>query len=120
MEVAGANRRWRCPFRCRGSRRESAVAQLFSLDHVAMRRWIPVIIGLILGTLAGIWYGQQAANLESLPWFANAVGFIALGIAKILGVQFAFWFFPFTWALLGVLLGSLVGWALTRKRHDVV
>jgi len=28
MEVAGANRRWRCQFRCRGSRRESAVAQL--------------------------------------------------------------------------------------------
>ena len=31
MEVAGANRRWRLQFRCRGSRRESAVAQLFSL-----------------------------------------------------------------------------------------
>ena len=30
-QVAGANRRWRCQFRCRGSRRESAVAQLFSL-----------------------------------------------------------------------------------------
>src|ERR1039457_6758809 len=31
MEVAGANRRWRWPFRCRGSRRESAVAQLSTL-----------------------------------------------------------------------------------------
>jgi len=31
MEVAGANRRWRGQFRCRGSRHESAVAQLFSL-----------------------------------------------------------------------------------------
>jgi hypothetical protein len=31
MEVAGANRRWRLPFRYRGSRHESAVAQLFSL-----------------------------------------------------------------------------------------
>jgi len=31
MEVAGANRRWRLLFRYRGSRRESAVAQLFSL-----------------------------------------------------------------------------------------
>jgi hypothetical protein len=31
MEVAGANRRWRLQFRYRGSRRESAVAQLFSL-----------------------------------------------------------------------------------------
>jgi hypothetical protein len=26
QEVAGANRRWRGQFRCRGSRRESAVA----------------------------------------------------------------------------------------------
>jgi hypothetical protein len=34
MEVAGANRRWRLQFRCRGSRRESAVAQLFSLGSV--------------------------------------------------------------------------------------
>src|ERR1035437_1676380 len=33
MEVAGANRRWRLPFRCRGSRRESAVAQLSTLGH---------------------------------------------------------------------------------------
>ena len=30
-QVAGANRRWRLQFRYRGSRRESAVAQLFSL-----------------------------------------------------------------------------------------
>ena len=30
-QVAGANRRWRGPFRCRGSRRESAVAQLSTL-----------------------------------------------------------------------------------------
>ena len=35
MEVAGANRRWRLQFRCRGSRRESAVAQLFSLGDYA-------------------------------------------------------------------------------------
>jgi hypothetical protein len=34
MEVAGANRRWRGQFRYRGSRRESAVAQLFSLGII--------------------------------------------------------------------------------------
>jgi len=34
MEVAGANRRWRLQFRYRGSRRESAVAQLFSLADI--------------------------------------------------------------------------------------
>jgi hypothetical protein len=38
MEVAGANRRWRCLFRYRGSRHESAVAQLFSLGHMTMSR----------------------------------------------------------------------------------
>ena len=37
QQVAGANRRWRLQFRCRGSRRESAVAQLFSLDSIATR-----------------------------------------------------------------------------------
>jgi hypothetical protein len=31
QQVAGANRRWRWQFRCRGSRRESAVAQLSTL-----------------------------------------------------------------------------------------
>src|SRR5271154_1683700 len=35
QQVAGANRRWRCQFRYRGSRRESAVAQLFSLGSIA-------------------------------------------------------------------------------------
>ena len=37
MEVAGANRRCRCQFRYRGSRRESAVAQLWSLGHKRTR-----------------------------------------------------------------------------------
>jgi len=35
QSLAGANRRWRCQFRCRGSRRESAVAQLSTLGHKA-------------------------------------------------------------------------------------
>ena len=38
MEVAGANRRWRCQFRYRGSRRESAVAQLF----LVRRHYTPI------------------------------------------------------------------------------
>jgi hypothetical protein len=33
--IMASNRRWRGQFRYRGSRRESAVAQLFSLDHQA-------------------------------------------------------------------------------------
>ena len=44
--VAGANRRWRLQFRCRGSRHESAVAQLFSLGgktydyHIRITNWL--------------------------------------------------------------------------------
>jgi hypothetical protein len=34
IQVAGANRRWRWSFRYRGSRRDSAVAQLFSIGHI--------------------------------------------------------------------------------------
>src|ERR1017187_1001640 len=36
MEVAGANRRWRCQLRYRGSRRESAVAQLSMLGRLSI------------------------------------------------------------------------------------
>ena len=49
MEVAGANRRWRCQFRYRGSRHESAVAQLFSLG--IMRRVLK-ITAIIAGALS--------------------------------------------------------------------
>jgi hypothetical protein len=34
FNLPGANRRWRCQFRYRGSRHESAVAQLFSLGII--------------------------------------------------------------------------------------
>jgi hypothetical protein len=39
-KVAGANRRWRLPFRCRGSRRESAVAQLSTLGVSALSIYV--------------------------------------------------------------------------------
>ena len=38
QEVPGANRRWRWPFRCRGSRRESAVVQLSALGCFCIMR----------------------------------------------------------------------------------
>jgi hypothetical protein len=43
MEVAGANRRWRWQFRYRGSRRESAVAQLFSLGGITRHVQIAIL-----------------------------------------------------------------------------
>src|SRR5664279_2012279 len=38
QHIMASNRRWRCPFRYRGSRRRSAVAQLSTLGHE--RFWI--------------------------------------------------------------------------------
>ena len=52
MEVAGANRRWRCQFRCRGSRRESAVAQIFSLGVMNTLRLYVIILALASGGCA--------------------------------------------------------------------
>ena len=49
MEVAGANRRWRGQFRCRGSRRESAVAQLFSLGILHVYDSTTIQLGLSIG-----------------------------------------------------------------------
>jgi hypothetical protein len=48
MEVAGANRRWRWPFRCRGSRRESAVAQLSTLGDYRIMNTMPVLVVVAL------------------------------------------------------------------------
>jgi hypothetical protein len=50
-QVAGANRRWRCPFRCRGSRHESAVAQLFSLGGYTLMKTHTLRLALALGLL---------------------------------------------------------------------
>ena len=66
--VAGAKRRWRCPFRYRGSRRESAVAQLFSLGSMNDRKLFdePKIfaqIGACLCALIGAVYCVLTAQL---------------------------------------------------------
>jgi hypothetical protein len=92
-----------------------------------MRKWIPVAIGLVVGVLAGLWYGQQPAS--SLPWFANAVGFIAGGVAKMLGgvfsggsewsgIEFLYPMFLTAWAVIGGSLGFVARWILTRKRDE--
>ena len=52
QQVAGANRRWRGQFRCRGSRHESAVAQLFSLGgytHFMLITQIAVLLMRLFG-----------------------------------------------------------------------
>ena len=53
-----SNRRWRLPFRCRGSRRESAVAQLSTLGgYTIMKRYI--IILAMLTVVSSIAFAAQ-------------------------------------------------------------
>jgi len=49
-----SNRRWRCPFRYRGSRRESAVAQLFSLGHITLMDTFYQVFGFVAAVSLGI------------------------------------------------------------------
>jgi len=94
-----------------------------------MRKWVPIIVGLGLGILAGLWYGHQPAS--NLPWFANAVGYVANVLAKMLcgvfsggsewsGIEFVYSAFLVTWVALGAILGFLVRWILAHRRHDQV
>jgi hypothetical protein len=61
-QVAGANRRWRCQFRCRGSRRESAVAQLFSLGCFELYE-----------KMRKLWFGESRRGIE----------FYAIGFSRL-------------------------------------
>jgi hypothetical protein len=64
-----SNRRWRCQFRCRGSRRESAVAQLFSLGDITFTKTYNtklafvaftfiIILDVVLFALGDPWYDR--------------------------------------------------------------
>ena len=65
-KVAGANRRWRLQFRCRGSRRESAVAQLSALGDSAriMKRAIQILLSLFCVLRQLIALGAERDILE--------------------------------------------------------
>ena len=53
-QVAGANRRWRGQFRCRGSRRESAVAQLSTLGGNEIRDVFATVVAEFLHAAATV------------------------------------------------------------------
>ena len=63
FQVAGANRRWRCQFRCRGPRRESAVAQLFSFAESACMNLQSLIV-VVLRLMALNFSLQVAVQLS--------------------------------------------------------
>jgi hypothetical protein len=102
MEVAGANRRWRLQFRYRGSRRESAVAQLFSLGHIRMtsqKKMRLVLLPVqIYGALAlfaqaayRAAYGHEASSAFVMfaMWSCIAAGFLAM-IGAVVQEHFRF------------------------------
>jgi hypothetical protein len=89
-----SNRRWRCQFRCRGSRRESAVAQLFSLGGMSATRSILPILTLRRGVLLGV----LVCSLIHFILFSGYVDFIwrhfnseeAVGVGFILELVLVF------------------------------
>ena len=93
MEVAGANRRWRLPFRCRGSRHESAVAQLFSLGHFARHEIVQKIIQILLGWcihLVCCMYGHRPVYFAVyLSYYVASLSFAA--IIAFGNVRLAWW-----------------------------
>jgi hypothetical protein len=79
MEVAGANRRWRGQFRCRGSRRRSAVAQLFSLGRMnillkCIAAWkilapsviLLMVVWLVISCIISLTYTPAAGKVVEL------------------------------------------------------
>jgi hypothetical protein len=71
MEVAGANRRWRGPFRCRGSRRESAVAQLSTLGHKNMDMRAQYWRQGLAEPLLDMWPAQELFCIDAVWWASH-------------------------------------------------
>ena len=108
MEVAGASRRWRWPFRCRGSRPESAVAQLgfvrlmSDIRQLRLARWESIRQGgiwrfvLLRGVLGwgipmgviGVVFELVSSKAEALPWYL----IFGLSLAGGFVWGFATWF----------------------------
>ena len=88
-----SNRRWRLPFRYRGSRRESAVAQLFSLGGTAhanmktMFKWLSYeikfrfIVLAILLIIAVVFVGHLSENFVLRQYDAACLAIFAHRIA---------------------------------------
>ena len=84
-------RRWRLPFRCRGSRRESAVVQLFSLGNMtrAQKIWDFVFGVALIGSapivtfMAAAFALHFAAGSRLVPLLVLASATIAFVIACI-------------------------------------
>jgi len=64
--VAGANAYWRCQFRDRGSRRESAAAQLFLLGHIHTTLIMKRTLILLLTSLFLTLYSSSADDTKSV------------------------------------------------------
>src|ERR1017187_549971 len=93
-QVAGAHRRWRLPFRCCGSRRESAVAQLSTLDLI-----MPAMIGTGLN-VAGIRIVGVAGLARRRPLSPSHESYLKV----VLGAFTVFYGLRLTWISLN---GSL-------------
>jgi hypothetical protein len=69
--LAGANRRWRWPFRCRGGRHQPRVPELWTFAHNPMRTCVIVGFGISLLVSSGRLAEAQTSN-TSQPLSSNA------------------------------------------------
>jgi len=88
MEVAGASRRWRLQFRFRGSRRESAVAQLFSLGSMRPpNKWFVLRLAIIgFCAFGGISFPHRA---DQIPWWSVPFAFFGIFISSFVRLWIA-------------------------------
>ena len=127
MEVAGANRRWRWQFRYRGSRRESAVAQLFSLGsmdtptsiqtpmrHFMALVWILASVIIALAGLLFIAYTLHGFYLDTAT-LAPGTGVRPMGVAAAIGVA---WIGSILFGGACALIGGIV--SLVQRRRLLV
>jgi len=70
QQVAGANRRWRCQFRCRGLRRESAVAQLSTFGCKVLPEFVSHFM-TFLSVIAGTNHPTSFLPRPPLPRASN-------------------------------------------------
>jgi hypothetical protein len=78
MGSTSANRRWRWPFRCRGSRHDSAVAQLSTLGHIMrithFKRLALIIVLQVVMELVCLFYFSSSPH----RWIPFAVAGLLL------------------------------------------
>ena len=123
MEVAGANRRWRLQFRYRGSRRESAVAQLSTLGSMTRSHTFRLVchaVALIIEAVGTLFIFLDVRRMNAR--FPSEPGVIGT-VGDPLGYRVWYYHcadFGFAMLFLGMIVAGVVLWLEhATLPHDV-